>query len=122
MHTNGKIAIASVILGLIAVGGIAIWIIAGNSKLDAPAVEIYQNGELFSTLPLSEDTEITVNCENGYNVVTIRDGKVFVSNADCPDKICMNMGEFSGSTPIICLPHRLEIRVVNSKSDTDANI
>lgn len=122
MRTNRKIAIAAGGLALVAAGGITVWIIMGNVKYIEPAAEIYQNGELLNTLPLSENTELTVECENGYNVITIRSGKVSVSDADCPDKVCVNMGEISGSTPIVCLPHRLEIRVVNGKSDTDAVI
>lgn len=122
MRTNVKIAIAAGILALTASGGIAAWIIMMNIGYTDPAAEIYQNGKLLGTLPLSEDTEFTVNCENGYNVITIRDGKISVSEADCPDKVCMSMGEISGGTPIVCLPHRLEIRVVNGKNDTDANI
>ena len=122
MHTNGKIALAAGGLALTAAGGIAAWIIMGNIEYSAPAAEIYQNGELLRTLPLSEDTEFTVDYENGYNVITVRNGKICVSKADCPDKICVNMGEISGGTPIVCLPHRLEIRVVNGNSNTDADI
>lgn len=122
MNTNGKIAIAAGILTLIAAGGIAAWIIMTNIEHTDPAAEIYLNGELFKTLPLSADTELTVDCGNGYNVITIRGGKISVSEADCPDKVCVNMGEISGGTPIVCLPHRLEIRVVNGNNDTDADI
>ena len=94
----------------------------GNAEYVDPTAEIYRNGELLKTVKLSENTEFTVDCENGYNVITVCNGKISVSAADCPDKVCVSMGEISGGMPIVCLPHRLEIVVVNGKSDTDVNI
>ena len=38
-------------------------------------------------------------------------GEVFVSQADCPDQVCVAHGFLvSGKEPIICLPNRLVIR------------
>ncbi len=122
MGTNVKISIFSGMLALAAAGGIAVWITMGNIEHTNAAAEIYQNGKLLKTIPLFEDTEFTVNCENGYNVITVCNGKISVSKADCSDKVCVNMGEISGGTPIVCLPHRLEIQVINGKSDINANI
>ena len=41
----------------------------------------------------------------------VRPGAIRVSEADCPDKICVGMGWLTdGAAPIVCLPHRLMIR------------
>ena len=112
-----KYAAALVILLLIAAAGIAAWVVMKNEKHgEAPSVEIIQNGVLLKTVPLSEDIEFTIECGDGSNTVTIRDGAVMVSRADCPDLVCVKTGAISGgAVPIICLPHRLEIRVVNGE-------
>lgn len=106
------------IFGLIAVAvlaaaGIIAYIIMKNAPTADPIAEIYQNGELIRTVPLSEDCEFTVTCAEGSNTVTVKDGAVMISAADCPDKVCVRTGAVSGgAVPIVCLPHRLEIRVV----------
>ncbi len=46
-----------------------------------------------------------------YNVVEICDGKASVTEADCPDKLCVGQREISGNgESIICLPHKLVVR------------
>lgn len=85
--------------------------------------EIYQNGELIKMISLSADTEFTVKDENGaFNTIEIKDGKIAVTDASCPDKICIHQGAVSSSAkPIVCLPNRLVIRVVSSvKKEIDA--
>ncbi|GHU58058.1 hypothetical protein FACS1894133_2110 [Clostridia bacterium] len=72
-------------------------------------VEVYVSGELVRTAPLGTDTVFTVQVDGGgYNTVSISGGKVAVTDADCPDKLCVNVG-YSDSLPIVCLPHRLEV-------------
>ncbi len=84
----------------------------GNIKTGALYAEIYSNGELVKKLPLSEDTVFKVECESGYNVIQISGGAVSVTDADCPDKVCVKTGALSdGVIPIVCLPHRLEVKV-----------
>ena len=117
---NRKIVIAAVISAVVALAGIAAFIIMENVGFNAPKAEIYQNGELIKTVELSENAEFTVTCAEGFNVITVKDGKICVSSADCPDKICVKQGKISGAVPIVCLPHRLEIRVVDGDDDVDA--
>ena len=46
----------------------------------------------------------------GYNIVHVEPGSICVTEATCPDKICMHQGMISDSSrPIVCLPHRLMI-------------
>lgn len=117
---NRKIVIAAVISAVVALAGIAAFVIMNNAEFNAPKAEIYQNGELIKTVELSENTEFTVTCAEGFNVITVEDGKICVSSADCPDKICVKQGKISGAVPIVCLPHRLEIRVVDGDDGVDA--
>ena len=56
----------------------------------------------------------------GSNTVHVQPGRICVSEADCPDHICMQQGWLSDqAAPIVCLPHRLIIRVKGA-TDTDA--
>lgn len=117
---NRKIIAAAVVLAAVAIIGIVVFLLMGNVQMNNPYAEIYQNGELIKTVSLYENTEFTVYCDDGFNVVEVSDGKICVSSADCPDKICVRQGKISGAVPIVCLPHRLEIRVVDGDNTVDA--
>lgn len=86
-------------------------------------VEILLDGELLEGYPLSEDRTITVlGVEEGYNLVLVTGGTVKVTDADCPDQLCMKQKSISrDGESIICLPHRLIVRIQSQKeSDIDA--
>jgi len=80
-----------------------------NNK-EASAVQVYSEGKLLYTLPLSQDTTVTVETDRGTNTVTIKNGKVAVTDADCPDHYCMKRGFCSGGAQIVCLPNRLVLQ------------
>lgn len=117
-----RYVIALISLLLIAAAGTAVWFIMRNAERADPTAEIIQDGKLLRSVRLSEDAEFTIECAEGFNTVTVKDGAVMISAADCPDKICVKTGAISGGAiPIVCLPHRLEIRIVNG-SGVDAEV
>ena len=85
---------------------------------------IYLDGELIERLDLSAVTEpyyITIESETGINVITVENGRIRISEADCPDGSCIRQGWAGGGTPIVCLPHRLVIELENAAyPDIDA--
>ncbi len=102
---------------------IAVWCVMRYAKRDDPIAEIVQNGMVIRRVPLSEDCEFVVECGAGENTITVANGEIRVSAADCPDKVCVRTGAISGgAVPIVCLPHRLEIRVISAESDVDAQL
>ncbi len=80
--------------------------------LSAPAThaQIISNGEVLRTVDLKVDQEFTVHNGEEYNIVTVRDGKIAVTEATCPDEYCMRRGWCSGGMQIVCLPNSLIIR------------
>lgn len=67
-------------------------------------------------LPLDEDATRTVETDLGTNVIEVKDGRVCVSEADCPNQDCVNQGWIeSPSQQIVCLPHRLYVNVVGGE-------
>lgn len=80
-----------------------------NNK-ESSAVQVYSQGKLLYTLPLSVDTTVTVETEHGVNTVTVKDGKVAVTEASCPDHYCMKRGWCAGGNQIVCLPNRLVLQ------------
>lgn len=88
--------------------GLGLWLIWPGE--DAPYAQIFSDGKLLYTLDLKVDQTLTIVSTEGENTVTIRDGKIAVTEADCPDHYCMDRGYCSGGVQIVCLPNRLVIR------------
>ena len=76
----------------------------------AGQAKITSAGEVISIVDLAVDQEFTVNASGGgSNTVTVRNGAIAVTAADCPDHYCMKRGFCNGGTQIVCLPNRLVI-------------
>lgn len=85
-----------------------------NQDKNSYTAYIYSDGELQTTIDLSQITEtqdITfLDGAGGYNIIRISYGKIEVIEANCPDKVCVHMGAIhSSSIPIVCLPHKMVI-------------
>ena len=78
----------------------------------AEMVEIWSDGEFLYSLPLSVDTQMRIDSEQGSNTISVKDGKIAVTQADCPDHYCMDRGFCDGGAQIVCLPNRLVIKFV----------
>lgn len=78
-------------------------------------IQITIDGEMYKTLPLNEDTTITINgFNNGSNTLQIKDGYASVIDADCPDKLCQKQKKihYKGES-IVCLPNKVIISVIS---------
>lgn len=82
---------------------------------DAARAEVWSDGELLYVLELRVDQELTVQTEFGCNTVTVKDGSIAVTAADCPDHYCMERGYCSGGAQIVCLPNRLVIKFLGEQ-------
>lgn len=108
-------AIAAVLL--LAVG--VFFLFLPGDRPAAAAAEIYLDGKPVQTLSLTEPTEVTVT-DRYTNTITVRNGAVAVTASDCPGTDCVSCGWIdSTGRSIVCLPNRLEIRIVGAESDVD---
>ena len=108
MKTGYWIGALALILAVCAV--LSLWVLLPGEA--AETVEIWSDGEFLYSLPLSVDTQLRIDSEQGSNTITIRDGKIAVTQADCPDHYCMDRGFCDGGAQIVCLPNRLVIKFV----------
>ncbi len=102
------LVIAFLIMGLMQIlkqeGGMAVVTVDGE---EVASYRLNKNGSY----------EIT-GVDGGKNTLVIEDGQAYMSQADCPDELCVKTGrvEYDGET-IVCLPHKV---VVTIKSDEKA--
>lgn len=71
-------------------------------------------------LPLNEDISRVVE-SGGYTLtVTVKDGKVNVSESSCPDGVCVNSGSISrGGEVIVCAPAAVTVEILSDREDVD---
>ena len=90
------------------------------------AVEVVQDGAViyrFTQEELQEERHIRVPYGEHENVIATGGGTIRIESADCPDQICVHIGELKrDGAPIICLPHRLEIRWAKAGSAGEAAV
>lgn len=83
---------------------------------------VVQDGKEILRLPLNEDTEEVITRGEDSNTVVIRGGTARVTEANCPDRVCVHTGEirYEGQT-IVCLPHKLVVKIEGGDNqDVDA--
>ena len=91
---------------------LAVFLLFLPPKGEADYVEIYQNGNMLAILPLDRDGTYTVG-GNYHNVVTVKAGKVAVTESDCPGGDCRKIGwTNSAGKSIVCLPNGVEVRIL----------
>lgn len=99
----------------------AIWIQAHSSSQGKTAA-IYQNGQLVRRVSLTKNNNDSFTLESGdggFNVIQISNGKIGISDANCPDRLCVKMGMISSTgCPISCLPHKLVIQIEDEKEES----
>ena len=100
------------LLGIAAVLFLMLFFVKQNTVHGEAVVLI--EGEEYGRYPLSKDRVVELPGLLGNNVLTIQDGKAFMSAAVCPDKICMGFGEICYNTEmIVCRPGSIVVIVEN---------
>ena len=97
------------LLLVVLIGCVAASIMLLSPGENAARAEIRSEGKVVRTLDLHIDQGFEITTATGRNVVTVKDGKIAVTEADCPDHYCMDRGFCAGGTQIVCLPNRLVI-------------
>lgn len=104
------------LLGLLAVGSILgmCLLLTGRS---GGTVQVRVAGEIKGTYRLNEEQIVQIEGIGGTNLLVVVDGCASVTEADCPDALCVNMGQIRRTgQSIVCLPHQ----VVEVVTETDA--
>jgi hypothetical protein len=73
-------------------------------------VKISLDNKTVYTLSLQEDSSATVRGSLGENLIEIKNGKVHMKDAPCPDKICIKQGWIDRGA-IVCLPNKVVVTV-----------
>lgn len=117
---KNDIIVAAAIFGL----ALLLWLCFSLTKSggEEKIAVVRSCGEIVANLPLDADTVYTVeNGDGGINVITVKDGKVAVTESSCPDHICEKTGWLTGEGDgdiIACLPNRLTVTIESGKTES----
>ena len=110
-----------ILIASILIVAIALFLIVELTKEEGAGVTVKVDGVKVAEYSLSADGTYPLN--GGTNILVIENGKAYLTDANCPDKLCVHQG-FIDSTllPITCLPNRLviQLRPKEDTSDTTA--
>lgn len=107
------------IAAFVIIAVIAFVVINHFVKKDGAFVQIKVDGQVVNTIPVNQNETLTIEgYQGGSNIVTIENGGVTMTDADCPDKLCVKTGRISktGET-IVCLPHRVVVEIIGAAAD-----
>lgn len=112
-----------VVLFVIILGFVAVLLlnrIGKDDDLDL-MIEVRINGTVVEQISLSQDLMRTYQSEFGTNTLTVKDGIVRVTDADCDDLICVDTkaAQQSGDA-IVCIPNRFTVEIIGKGAEIDA--
>ena len=97
--------------------GAGLFLLRALTREAGGEVVVTVNGVETARYPLNENREVRLeNADGGWNLLVIDDGTADVTEASCPDKICVNAHavRHTGES-IICLPNRTVISIEGGK-------
>ena len=109
------------LLGLL-ICAVAVLCIVIFFKKEGNGIVVQQNGKIIMELSLEDTGTYVIEDGDYYNKLVIKDGVVYVEDANCRDLVCVHHSSISKvNETITCLPHKLIVYVVGDNvSETDA--
>ncbi|MEY8532084.1 NusG domain II-containing protein [Blautia pseudococcoides] len=105
------------LIGIVLLIAFLCWLIPyirGQFTYKEAQLRITVDGEEYGVYSLEDDQVIHIG---DTNVCVIKDGYVSMTEADCPDHLCMKQKRISkeGGT-IVCLPNRVVLEITGDES------
>lgn len=109
-----------VLICILLVLALSVFLIVELTRREGAYVVVSVDGGEVCRYSLSEDGEFLLN--GGTNTLVISGGEAYISEADCPDGLCVSQGRISrtGQT-VVCLPNRVMLRIVGA-DDADVEL
>ena len=105
------------VLVLLAVSLLLLALFVWN-KGDGSGIVGAVDGKEIARYSLAENGTYILN--GGTNTITVENGTVRMTEAACPDHLCVHQGKISGAGQVItCLPNRLTVTVFGAKGEVD---
>lgn len=102
---------------VIAAAGL-IWVNIGREG--GQIVRVTVDGTVTGEYPLNRDDTVAIEGVGGSNTLVIEGGQADMTEADCPDKVCVDHAPISHvGESIICLPHKVVVEIIAGEGETE---
>ncbi len=107
-----------ILIASILVIAIAFFLIVELTKEEGAGVVVKVDGQEVAEYSLSKNGTFSLN--GGTNILVIENGKAYLTDANCPDKLCVHQGKISRTGEVItCLPNKLTVTVFGAEESVD---
>ena len=104
-----------VLAGSLLLAAVILLLVINGSRESGGVAVVRVDGVETERLPLSVNGTFPLN--GGSTILIIQDGQAWMSEANCPDLICVRQGKIHYSGQVItCLPNRLTVTIEGGES------
>ena len=103
-----------ILIGVVLCVALTLFGVFSLTKEEGAYVTVRIGGNDVAQYSLSKNGEYSLN--GGTNILKIEDGTAYLTDADCPDHLCVKQGKVNknGET-ITCLPNKLTVTVYGAE-------
>ena len=113
---NRKLRADLILIGSLVLLSGLLWLALNLGRREGGEVVVRVDGVITERHSLSADGRFPLN--GGSNILVIRDGQAWLSEANCPDLLCVKQGKIRYTGQVItCLPNRVTVTVEGGESD-----
>jgi len=110
------------LIAVIVLAAAGLWLGLRLAQNGGAYVYVTIDGSEYGKYPLDTDAEVRIGSGGKYNLLIIKDGCAQITEASCPNKLCIKQGKikYEGQS-IVCLPNKVVVEIVGGeKSQFDA--
>ncbi len=112
-----------ILIAAVVILAAAVWLGSELLKEEGGFAVVTVNGSETARYSLSEEREIRLENGDGFNILVIKDGKADITDASCPDHVCVDQREISKTgEAITCLPNKTVITVEGAKESAEVDL
>ena len=107
-----------ILIASILIVAVALFLVVELTKEDGAGVVVKVDGAKVAEYSLSENATYELN--GGTNILRIENGEAYLTDANCPDKLCVHQGRISKTNQVItCLPNKLTVTVYGAEEGVE---
>ena len=113
---NRKLRADVIVIVSLLLLALALYLALNSSRREGGAAVVRINGAEIERYSLLQNGSFPLN--GGSNILVIEDGYAWMSEANCPDHICVRQGKIHYTGQVItCLPNRLTVTIEGGEDD-----
>ena len=107
-----------ILIASILVIALASFLFIELGKEEGARVVVAVEGQEIASYSLAQSGTYSLN--GGTNILCIENGVAYLTDANCPDKLCVHQGKISKTNEVItCLPNKLTVTVYGAEESVD---